>query len=96
MEFKQFQKLMHDLYFHQDNQRGINKTFMWLVEEVGELSTALRDESLDKQKISEEMADIVAWISSLANLLKINLDEAIFNKYSDKCPKCKQNPCQCG
>jgi len=96
MKISEFQKLMKDLYFHQDSKRGIEKTFIWLVEEVGELASILKKGSEpDSNKISEEMADIIAWISSLANLLEIDLEVALYNKYPKKCGKCNSNPCYC-
>jgi NTP pyrophosphatase (non-canonical NTP hydrolase) len=96
MKIKEFQELMYALYYHRDNKRGINKTFMWLVEEVGELSRALKQEKLDKKNISQEIADIIAWVCSLSNLLNIDLEKALLNKYPNRCPKCGHNPCQCG
>ncbi|MFX0071929.1 MAG: MazG nucleotide pyrophosphohydrolase domain-containing protein [Candidatus Hermodarchaeota archaeon] len=95
MRVSSFQKLMKDLYFHQDSQRGLKATFIWLVEEVGELANILKEQKIDKQKASEELADICAWVSSLANVLNIDLEQALFNKYPNKCIKCDSNPCKC-
>lgn len=87
---------MKDLYFHQDSKRGIEKTFIWLVEEVGELARTLKeDKNLDSIKISEEIADIIAWTCSLSNLLEIDLEKALIDKYPNKCLKCDSTPCQC-
>jgi len=96
MKISEFQKLMKELYYHQDSKRGIEKTFIWFIEEVGELASTLKNSSeLDSKKISEEMADIIAWMSSLANLLEIDLEKALFEKYPNKCIKCNSNPCCC-
>jgi NTP pyrophosphatase (non-canonical NTP hydrolase) len=96
MKISEFQRLMKDLYFHQDSKRGFEKTFIWLVEEVGELASTLKQGAeLDSKKISEEMADIIAWMSSLANLLEIDLEKALYDKYPNKCIKCNSNPCLC-
>jgi len=96
MKVSEFQKLMKDLYFHQDTKRGIEKTFIWLVEEIGELANTLKKGSeLDSKQISEEMADIIAWMCSLANLLELDLEKALFDKYPNKCIKCNSNPCCC-
>ncbi len=43
VSIKQFQGLVRKMYFEKDAARGIAGTFMWLAEEVGELSTALRE-----------------------------------------------------
>ena len=64
-----------------------------LVEEVGELSESLLLD--DKKKISEEIADVIAWTLSIANLYDIDVEKAIFSKYPGKCPKCNSNPCIC-
>ena len=95
MKISDFQDLMKKLYIHQDSKRGIKGTFMWLVEEVGELATILKETSIDKEKASEELADIIAWTNSLANLIEIDLEKALFNKYPDKCKKCSTSPCKC-
>src|SRR5204863_6481256 len=36
------QNLIRDLYGAKDAQRGVDGTFMWFMQEVGELATALR------------------------------------------------------
>ncbi len=94
MNIKEFQGLMRDLYYHKDKKRGIDKTFIWLVEEVGELASELNTDC-NKKNISDEMADIFAWMCSLANLLHIDLEKSLFKKYPNKCPKCGENPCEC-
>ena len=99
VSIQEFQDLMHELYFHNDSERGIHRTSLWLVEEVGELMEHLKHDektiSDKKDLISEEMADIYAWIASIANLLNIDLEAAVNKKYPNKCIKCEQNPCVC-
>jgi NTP pyrophosphatase (non-canonical NTP hydrolase) len=95
MEVSEFQKLIKNLYYLKDKKRGIQGTFIWLIEEVGELANILKEPSINKEKASEEIADICAWITSLANLLEIDLEESLFKKYPNKCRKCGCNPCQC-
>ena len=41
MEIREFQQLIRDIYFQKDNQRGVQGTFLWFVEEVGELAEAI-------------------------------------------------------
>ncbi len=91
-----FQNLMKNLYFHQDSKRGIKSTFAWLVEEIGELAKVIKHEKIDKAKASEEIADIIAWTSSLANLLDIEIENALLKKYPNKCSTCNSLPGQCG
>ncbi len=66
---------------------------MWLMEEVGELSTALRTN--DRENLSEEFADVLAWLVTIANVAEIDLTEAIQKKYGTGCPGCDQFVCVC-
>ena len=95
MKISEFQELIRNLYFKKDSKRGINNTFIWLIEEIGELATLLNKRLIDTAKISEELADIIAWTTSIANLMEIDLEKALAFKYPDKCKKCDANPCQC-
>ncbi len=92
MEIKEFQKLIKDIYFEKDRRRGTEGTFMWLCEEVGELSRAIKKK--DVNNLNEEFADVLAWTFSLANLLDIDLEKAV-RKYENGCPKCGKIPCEC-
>ena len=95
MKISEFQELIRNLYFKKDSKRGINNTFIWLIEEIGELATLLNEKLIDSAKISEELADIIAWTTSIANLMEIDLEKALAFKYPNKCKKCNANPCQC-
>ena len=66
---------------------------MWLVEEIGELATALREGTHQQQ--SEEFADVLAWLCTIANVMDINLTDAIAEKYGSGCPGCGQLVCSC-
>jgi NTP pyrophosphatase (non-canonical NTP hydrolase) len=89
----QVQQLIADIYDRKDRSRGVEGTFMWFMEEVGELSASLR--SGDMQGQSEEFADVLAWLATLANIAGIDLDHAILAKYGSGCPGCKKTPCVC-
>lgn len=84
---------MRDLFYTKDKVRGKERTFLKLVEEVGELSEAILLN--DEHKITEEIIDVIAWIFSIANLVEIDIDEVFFQKYNNSCPRCKNNPCTC-
>ncbi len=95
MKISDFQNLIKELYLHRDSNRGISKTFIWLIEEIGELASIIKEKNINKEKASEEIADIIAWTHSLANLLNINVEKALLNKYPNKCKKCNTTPCTC-
>ncbi len=95
MKISEFQDLMKELFFHQDSIRGINGTFVWLVEEIGELANLIKYQKVDKDRAAEEIADIIAWTNSIANILEIDVEKALSEKYPNKCIKCNSNPCNC-
>ena len=74
MNINEFQRLISNKYEKRDRQRGIPGTFMWFIEEVGELSTALA--SKDHENTVEEFADVLAWLCTLANISDVDLEEA--------------------
>lgn len=77
---------------HRDIERGIEKTMLWVVEEVGELAEAIRK----GKNIGEEIADVIAWVVSLANLCGVDVEEEIIKKYPMICVRCGKKPCECG
>ena len=87
------QQLIRDMYLEKDVARGIDGTFMWLVEEIGELATALRDGTHEEQL--DEFADVLAWLTTIANVVGVDLSEAIARKYGSGCPGCGQLVCIC-
>jgi NTP pyrophosphatase (non-canonical NTP hydrolase) len=90
----QLQERIRDLYGAKDAARGVEGTFMWFMEEVGELSAALRGGTRDEQVL--EFADVLAWLVTLANCTGIDLEDAMRRKYGTGCPGCANTPCKCG
>ena len=88
-----FQQLIRDMYFEKDVARGIDGTFMWLMEEVGELASALRNGSHEERL--GEFADVLAWLATIANVAGVDLSEAVSRKYGSGCPGCGQFVCTC-
>ena len=88
-----FQLLIRGMYHEKDVARGVSGTFMWLMEEIGELSTALRSGTKEEQAM--EFADVLAWLVTIANVAEIDLTEAVFRKYGQGCPGCGQFLCCC-
>jgi NTP pyrophosphatase (non-canonical NTP hydrolase) len=84
MNIKDFQDFIRHRYYQTDSQRGTAKTFLWFVEEVGELATALAGN--DQANKEEEFADVLAWLCTLANINDVDLTRAI-EKYTLDCPE---------
>lgn len=91
MRIEEAQSLMQRTYGMRDRARGAERTFLWLVEEVGELAEALRHQP---DHLEEEFADVLAWLLSLANVTGVDLDAAM-KKYASGCPRCHGVPCAC-
>ena len=87
------QRLIRDMYGAKDEARGDAATFLWLTEEFGELATALR--SGTDEELALEMADVLAWLATLANIRGIDLEAAVGRKYGLGCPGCHVVPCVC-
>lgn len=92
MQISEFQRLIEGQYFDRDKRRGLGGTFMWFMEEVGELATALRES--DREHLATEFADVFAWLSTLASLSGVELQDAV-RKYAAGCPRCRHTPCDC-
>ena len=75
----EFQRHISERYEKVDRERGWPKTFAFLIEEVGELATALSGD--DRANLEEEFADVIAWLCTLANITDVKLSEALAKKY---------------
>lgn len=94
MSIREFQELIDRLYGAKDRARGLEATYMWFAEEVGELTRALRRGD-DRANLEEEFADVLAWLSTLASLRGVDLEAAARRKYGKGCPYCRAEPCAC-
>jgi NTP pyrophosphatase (non-canonical NTP hydrolase) len=92
MQIAELQQTLRTTYYRRDARRGRDATFRWLTEEVGELAKALRRG--DPDELAHEFSDVLAWLTSLANLTGTDL-EAAAARYASGCPKCGASPCRC-
>ncbi len=108
LSIRELQQTIETMFGHKDSSRGIEGTFMWFTEEIGELAADLRqyaalkasqstEVELDAQRhrLSLEFADVLAWLVTLANMSDVDLQSAIREKYIKGCPKCHQEICHC-
>lgn len=84
-----FQQLIRDRYYPTDSARGTPGTFLWFIEEVGELATALQQNApgktptpAERANLDEEFADVFAWLTTLANINGVDLERAC-RKYTE-------------
>ena len=92
MELAEFQDAIRRTYLERDRARGLDGTFRWMVEEVGELARTLRHD--DPSARRHEVGDVLAWLASVASLLEVDLEDAA-SRYAAGCPRCGASPCAC-
>lgn len=92
MHLSDLQRLIEEMYSAKDRKRGAEGTFLWLMEEVGELAAAIREGTREDKE--GEFADVLAWVVTLANVEGIDLERAL-SKYSNGCPGCGTMVCTC-
>ncbi|MEA3020502.1 MAG: hypothetical protein QOI47_2026 [Actinomycetota bacterium] len=92
MDLAAFQEVIDRTYGSRDRERGLPSAVAWLTEEVGELAQAIRKGD-DAQRL-HELADVLAWLASIAVQLDLSLDTAV-QRYARGCPVCGQIPCDC-
>jgi len=93
LNISEFQLIMRRIYFEKDSDRGAQGTLNRLSDEVDELREAISTDS--DEAVSEELADVLAWLASLANIVGIDLEGAATRKYDNVCPRCASSPCKC-
>ncbi|MCA9244278.1 MAG: hypothetical protein KDA32_10005 [Phycisphaerales bacterium] len=92
MTIRDFQQLIDRMYSDKDRARGSAKTFLWFMEEVGELASAIAGH--DRENKEEEFADVLAWLVTLANVEGVDLQDAL-KKFAEGCPGCGKLLCEC-
>ncbi|MTV24735.1 pyrophosphohydrolase [Nitriliruptoraceae bacterium ZYF776] len=92
VDLAELQRTIRATYGDTDRARGVDATFGWFVEEVGELSRAIRRQGHAERV--EEFSDVLAWLVTLADLTGVDLAEAA-RRYEHGCPKCAASPCVC-
>ena len=80
MDLREAQRLIREKYYERDSTRGLYATFTWFIEEIGELADAII--KMNKSALEEELADVFAWLLSIANLLNIDLEDSFRKKYT--------------
>ena len=94
MKIEEAQEMMRRIYLERDKARGVLGTLKRTFDELEELRNAVQDND-SFADIVDEVADVFAWLCSVANLLEIDMSEAFYKKYSNVCSKCKESPCDC-
>lgn len=94
MQISEFQKLIEETYGDKDRKRGVESTWLWFSEEVGELARAINGRT-SRENLRHEFADVFAWLTTLASIANVDLQEVAQDRYAKGCPRCKAIPCKC-
>jgi NTP pyrophosphatase (non-canonical NTP hydrolase) len=89
---RQLQATIRATYGDQDRARGIDGNLGWFIEEVGELSRAIRRQGHAERV--HEFSDVLAWLVSMADLCDVDMATAAA-RYAHGCPRCHAVPCEC-
>ena len=83
LTFTAFQEFILERYGEKDKERGVAKTFLWFMEEVGELASALQSpgHETDPEELAGEFADVLGWLTTLANLNGVDFESALQERY---------------
>jgi len=92
MDLAELQATIEATFGARDRARGVDGTFRWWVEEVGEVAKALR--SADLAALEHELGDALAWLISVANVTGVDVERAAA-RFADGCPRCHHTPCAC-
>lgn len=90
------------LYGARNKRRGIENILNRLFKEIAELLSLQMTipnmaGSLNgiEEEFALELADALAWTIAVANLLGIDLESAVLQRFGKGCWKCRQVPCVC-
>jgi NTP pyrophosphatase (non-canonical NTP hydrolase) len=92
LSLHELQARIEATFGERDRARGVDGTFRWWVEEVGEVAKALRQR--DPAELEHELGDALAWLTSVANLVDVDLERAA-SRFVPGCPRCGNSPCTC-
>jgi NTP pyrophosphatase (non-canonical NTP hydrolase) len=92
LSLHELQARIEATFGERDRARGVDGTFRWWVEEVGEVAKALRQR--DPAELEHELGDALAWLTSVANLVDVDLERAA-SRFINGCPRCGSSPCRC-
>ena len=94
MRVREFQEIIEATYGAKDRGRELAETYLWFVEEVGELARAVNGRT-SRANLEVEFADVFAWLSTLASITGVDLEAVAQARYGAGCPRCHASPCAC-
>ena len=92
VRIRDLQRSIEKIYGDKDRARGLERNFLWFMQEVGELAELLLENN--QAKLAAEFADVLAWLVTLASITGVDLENAAA-RYRTQCPRCAHDRCTC-
>jgi len=92
------------LYGARNRENGIQNVMNRLFKEISEIFSLTMDipfikpdGTLDEieREFALELADTLSWAIAVANMVGVDIEKAVLDRFGDKCWNCKKNPCEC-
>lgn len=95
MDIKSAQKMFGKIYFSTQNYgKSPELIFLSLVKNIGSSTrTTFRDYDVDASK--DKIAKIISWYFALCNRYNFDVENLIWSKYPNICPRCLSEICSC-
>lgn len=98
----QWQQHLGTLYGDRNRQRGLENVLNRLSREISELLSlqmkipylTLSLEDIERE-FALELADALAWTVAVANILSLDLEDAVLERFGSGCWNCRKIPCVC-
>ncbi len=99
-----WQAMFKRIYSTMNRTLGAEKCVLHFLEELGEVSEAIRykiapDSPYPAEKIDvmlrNELSDLFAWFIGLTNMKRMEIDAYMRDIYEYSCPECGKSPCTC-
>jgi len=99
---RQWQQHFNALYGVRNKEKGVENVLNRLFKEVSELSSLqLKVPYMNcgigeiEKEFALELSDVFAWTIAMANVLGIDLQKAVLDRFGNGCQQCRQLQCIC-
>jgi len=82
----EFQAMFHDIYTPANERYSDPDLMLHFIEETSAVMELARKDEIEK--MPSQISRVYSWVNAVASRLKINLQEALWNKYPNVCPYC--------
>lgn len=92
------------LYGVRNRQNGIENVINRLFKEISEIFSLTMDIPFTKpegtlddieREFALELADTFSWTMAVANMVGVDIEKAVLDRFGGNCWKCKKDPCGC-